>query len=65
MKLLQDKNNSFSSIFYLQYDIFIIWEIQYGCSWHGHIIFPQIVKMLMSFILFICYYIIDGLLELP
>ena len=32
MKHLHDKDNSFSSIFYLQYDILIIWEIQYGCS---------------------------------
>ena len=31
--------------FYVQYDIFIIWEIQYGCSQYGHILFPQIVKM--------------------
>ena len=45
MKNSHRKTNSFYSIFYVQYDIFIIWEIQYGYSQYGHILFPQIVKM--------------------
>ena len=40
-----EENQFFLFYFYVQYDIFIIWEIQYSCSQYGHILFPQIVKM--------------------